>query len=337
MPKDSELHTAIRLLAMLKHLERQPRKSTAAELAGLLAEDGFDITKRTVERNLKALVESNQFQITCDNPNNRPIGWFWRRDAKPLNIPALDPQTALTFSLVEKHLKPLLPAATLSRMQPYFQSATGVLKQINKPVSRWPDKVRVLPRGLRLLAPNIDPKVQEAVYQALLEEKRLRIRYERRTKDWTINPMALVVRDAIVYLIWTMVPEDNPKQLVLHRIKSAEVLYERSTAPKDFNIDAYIASGEFDWPADDRGAKKIKLQALFDRGAAAHLYETPLSTDQTITDVDEDTVRLRATVLHTHQLEWWLWGFGDAVEVVSPKRLRSAFKETVAGMHRRYR
>lgn len=42
-------------------------------------------------------------------------------------------------------------------------------------------------------------------------------------------------------------------------------------------------------------------------GAAEHLYETPLSTDQAITAyVKKGWVRVTATVRGTSQLGWWL-------------------------------
>jgi hypothetical protein len=59
----------------------------------------------------------------------------------------------------------------------------------------------------------------------------------------------------------------------------------------------------------------ITLKAKFTRAAAVHLYETPLSEDQTITSIDADHVLVTATVRQTAQLEWWLRGFGDSIDL----------------------
>jgi predicted DNA-binding transcriptional regulator YafY len=48
-------------------------------------------------------------------------------------------------------------------------------------------------------------------------------------------------------------------------------------------------------------------------------------------------VRVTATVANTPQLEWWLLGFGDAVEVVRPAVLRNRIKEMVSKLALIYR
>ena len=91
------------------------------------------------------------------------------------------------------------------------------------------------------------------------------------------------------------------------------------TPPPDFDLDRYIREGEFHYPV----GPEIKLEARFFRGAAAHLHETPLSPDQTITDLDADHVLVTATVRDTEQLCWWLLGFGDLAQVVAPASIRA--------------
>jgi predicted DNA-binding transcriptional regulator YafY len=62
---------------------------------------------------------------------------------------------------------------------------------------------------------------------------------------------------------------------------------------------------------------------------AAHLYDTPLSKDQVITQTRTDAayVTVSATVNDSPQLLWWLLGFGQQVEVLAPKRLQKAIRE----------
>ena len=98
-------------------------------------------------------------------------------------------------------------------------------------------------------------------------------------------------------------------------------------------MDTYIRAGGFEYP---EGAP-IQLVVRFDRDAAWHLYETPLSSDQQITAEDNDWVRLTATVNDTSLLRWWLLGFGAGVEVLEPATLRTAMAETIRQMAARYR
>ncbi|HNH44897.1 MAG TPA: WYL domain-containing protein, partial [Agitococcus sp.] len=64
--------------------------------------------------------------------------------------------------------------------------------------------------------------------------------------------------------------------------------------------------------------ESIRLKAKFTKVVGDHLYESKLSEDQVITELDDTHLLIEATVKHTQQLVWWLRGFGDAVEVLEP-------------------
>lgn len=58
---------------------------------------------------------------------------------------------------------------------------------------------------------------------------------------------------------------------------------------------------------------------LFDKEAAAHLYETSLTPTQRLIGRKDGRVLLEAEVLDTNELRWWLLGVRGNGEVVSPK------------------
>lgn len=306
--------TLLRQLTMLRQIPRQPRKVDAGTIHNQLAAMGYHINVRSIQRDLNKL--STIVPLIADNA--KPQGWSWRADTAPLDIPALDPQAALTFKLVEGYMAALLPQSTREYLSPWFNAAGKVLEQQADRIGKWPDKIRVVPRGQPLLPPTIAPGVQSAVYECLLEEKRLTITYQARgateAKDYEINPLALVVRDPMVYLVATVKDHDNPLHFLLHRISGVQLLDVPARRPKDFDLDQHINSGELGWPQG--GA--IRLVADFDRMAAVHLYETPLSKDQVITEVDENTLRVKASVVDTQDLRAWLRSFGEQATVKRP-------------------
>jgi len=55
-----------------------------------------------------------------------------------------------------------------------------------------------------------------------------------------------------------------------------------------------------------------------------------------MTELPDGQIQLTATVQETLQLRWWLQGFGDAVEVVSPIHLRMQIAESVHHSAERY-
>lgn len=310
--------TLLRQWRMLREVPRYPRKISTAELVSRLTAAQFPVTQRTVQRDLKKL--SSVLPLLADD--GKPQGWSWQVDIPQLDLPALEPQAALMFHLAEKYLRPLLPASTVDYLAPWFRTADAVLDASGSGISAWRDKVRVLPPGQPLLPPVVKPLIPEVVTQALLQGRRIRVVYLPREsdviKEYLASPRGLVVRDHVMYLVCTLRDYTDIKQLVLHRIQDAALTESPVLPLPDFDLDAYIAAGEFGWPRVQ--GKVIKLVADFDRRASHVFTERPLSAAQTVEVLDQDTVRLTAEVLDTHELKVWLRGFGSQVWVREPNR-----------------
>jgi predicted DNA-binding transcriptional regulator YafY len=76
-----------------------------------------------------------------------------------------------------------------------------------------------------------------------------------------------------------------------------------------------------------------RYESIFIPGAAAaHLYASPLSKEQTIAEVGADYVIVTVTVRDTAQLEWWLFGFGRFVEVMQPTELCKLMISTIVSL-----
>lgn len=333
MPSDHD--TLLRQWQMLRMIPRYPTKIASSQLLEKLHNDGFDVSKRTVERDLQSLSQS--FPIVSDE-QEKPFGWSWQKDAKIFDVPGLSNAEALTFRLAEQHLRPLLPASSLKQLEPYFASAAQKLSALadDNPIHAWTGKVRVVQPWQTLIAPKLSEPTLHTVYEALLSDRQLQINYHRKhtseAKTYLLHPLGLVQRGQILYLVGAKAESGEVRHLVMHRIKSADMLEERAKRPKGFNLDAYIASGAFGFG----GGEQITLEAIFKNGAGDHLIETPLSADQTLTPMGVGSLKLKAGVLDTEQLRWWLLGFGDRVEVTKPQKLRAAMVEIAANMARTY-
>jgi predicted DNA-binding transcriptional regulator YafY len=268
----------------------------------------------------------------------RPYGWSWQKDAPTFDLPGLSESEALAIKLTEQYLKPLLPASVLSDLSPHFRAATQRLDSLpRKPkAATWPAKVRSVPPAQPLIPPAIKPDAQRMVYEALLLDRQIEAVYLRRGDPkpvrYTLHPLAIVQRGAVTYLVATVFSYEDVHLFALHRFQKAEMLDEPVRRPADFDLDNYIASGAFGFG----DGKKIRLEALFTRDAAEHLYETPLSADQVLRPQNKDYTKLIATVANTPQLTWWLLGFSDAVEILKPEKLRKEMAQMALGMSRIY-
>ncbi len=321
--------TLLRQWALLASIPRSPRKIDVSGIMAKLVAAGFATTKRSVQRDLNTL--SAAFPIVSDT-RTIPYGWSWATDAAAFDLPAMDAATALTLQLVEKFMPALLPPTVRDHLAPQFARAQQFLRTgQGSGARRWRDCIRVVPREMPLLPPKYDAAAVRVVYESLFEGNRFTCRYRARgasdesVKTMEVNPLGLVVRGNLTYLVCTLWQYEDIRQLVLHRISHATRLDRPAKRPRGFDLDEYIRSGEFQYPE----GPMIRLEARFTKEAAAHLYETPLSTDQTLRCAGPEHIEVNATVPHSAQLEWWLLGFGEAVVVLGPQSLRGRLEREV--------
>ena len=108
--------TSLRNLLMLRMIPREPHTITADILRERLADQGYDIHLRTIQRDL------NKYSLKFDIRNLKSEDssancWCWSREASLWDIPKMDPMTALTFNLVGSFLRRLIPGSVLDYMR----------------------------------------------------------------------------------------------------------------------------------------------------------------------------------------------------------------------------
>ncbi|MCK8515012.1 transcriptional regulator [Methylonatrum kenyense] len=325
--------TMLRHWTMLQLIPRAPRKISVQDLASRLNAQGYEVTERTIQRDLQKL-SGSLFPLRSDE-RNRPYGWCWSEDASVMDIPGMDPQTALSFSLARRFLTPLMAPSTLEALQPHFDQAARVLSEAPAVVAGWPEKVHVQHRGQRLLAPEVPQEVLAVVYEALLRERQFRVDYQRRSDHgWhrrLVSPRAVVLREGVIYLLATLEDYDDVLHLVLHRMRNPELLDTPLTPLPGFSAGDYLEQQPLDFPEGP-----IQLRIRMAAEPAKHLAESPLSEDQRIEPDGDGWVQISARLLHTNQLGWWLLGFGEQVEVLEPAALRQWVADTLTQAAARY-
>ncbi|MGI9310480.1 MAG: helix-turn-helix transcriptional regulator [bacterium] len=327
--------TALRYLALLQLLPTDPQRISIAQLQQKLrdANPDFAVSIRSIQRDLEKL--STPFSISC-HCEGRTNYWYWLQKSDITQIPAMNGNTALAFKLASEYLRPLLPPSMLRLLQPHFNNANDVLKQTN--LGKWSAKTRIISRGPDLIAPSAKTNVQDAVYTALLDGKRLEVYYQSKSQTVArrrvLNPLGLVVRNGIIYLVATAHGYDDPRHYALHRMNRANAMDKRADSVADFDLAHYIEQEQsFAYPVS---SEKLKLCALFSPDAALHLSESKLSSDQAITSDGDGRVLVEATVADTAELRWWLMGFGAAVEIIKPRTLRDEFVALTEEMRNTY-
>ena len=324
----------LRQMAMLKLLPRPPRRIGTGELAARLAEQGFETTKRTIQRDLQAL--STFFAIECQ-ADKRPFGWRWKGDAPIFDVPAMDPKTALTLKLSSTFLARLLPRDTYQRLEAHLRHAERVLEGLpDSKLAAWPQKVRVLPAGLPVRTPEVRTELLDVVTRALLEDRAFRCTYQRRdgeVRGYDVNPLALVYREALGVLVCTLNKHDDPMTLPLHRFLSAEPIAAARRVPEGFDLDAFLEGGGAGFLLE---REPVRLVALLHQRAVPTVAELPIAADQQLSPHDDARWLLTATVPSNLELRRWLLGLGDAVEVLAPPSIRDKLGAIHAALAARY-
>lgn len=318
---------AVRYLTMLKLVPFEPQSVTAQELVTKLAAEGFNVSVRSVQRDLEKLCAS--FPLQSDE-RSRPFRWYFGKDANLSIIPSIDSSTALTFELARAYLGPVLPPRTLQKLQPHFEVAQTALQRQSE-LARWPSRVRVISRGLGARPPQIDADVLEVVTEALLTDSQCRLTYQGRRwsepQDITVHPVGLVFRSPNVYLICSVEGREGIRQLVLHRATSSELLPLPAERPADFDLDDYINSGNMGLLFSDTA---IKLRLRCDKPMLNHLLESPLADDQEVQELDEKHFELIATLSDTQDLRWWLTAQASHLDILEPEWLREEVSNELA-------
>lgn len=308
--KSDTLETVLLAIELLRRIPRG-RKVTATELHEQLKDAGFDRDLRTVQRQLEML--SEHFEIERDD-RNKPYGYRWLEQAKALAVPNLTPQESLLLQLAEEHLKNLLPAKLMKSMDGFFKQAHRNLgPDSNARLEReWASKVRVVATTQPLLPPKVVPGVFDVVSEALYNNRWLTLDYRNsggRLNKVEVMPLGLAQQGPRLYLVCRYKDYENERSLALHRILAAEMSAFPFDRPKTFDLKKYDDDGRFGFG----NGKLVKLSFQVDGDTGLHLKESPLSEDQTVTELPSGWLKFEATVVDSTILDRWLLGFGDAV------------------------
>ena len=232
-------------------------------------------------------------------------------------MPNLTPQESLLLQLAEEHLRNLLPARLMKSMEGFFSQARRDLgpDSCARLEREWPGKVRVVATSQPLLPPKIVPGVFEIVSESLYSNRWLHLDYRNsggKRGKVEVMPLGLAQQGPRLYLVCRYRGYDNERSLALHRILSAEMSTLTFDRPKEFDLKKYDDDGRFGFGEGE----KVQLTFRIERNAGFHLLESPLSSDQQVVELNDGWLEITATVIDSAMLEWWLRGFGDAIEDV---------------------
>jgi len=327
--------SVIRQIKVLALIPQLPESTTISEVHNRINEYGFEVTAKTIERDLNAL--SRFFPITTVE-SSKPYRWSFS-ELKIDAIVNLSLEMALTLDIVKEHSQGLFPRNILNFLSPLFEQADKELSALSKnSLSNWRDKIHSIPGSLVLKNSQQDEKLVDKLYASVMQEKKIFVNYRARGKDardYTLEPLGIVLRGSLTYLIGTCIEGGDILQFLVNRFNSVEVLKSKiSELSQKIDVKDYIDHGALEIL---RSPDRIKFVARIRKLRGWHLYETPLSEDQEIIEDQKDSFLLKATVADSQHLLWWVLSLGSRIEVIEPESLRNEVISQMNEMVKQYR
>ena len=333
MPKSSTRQSLSRQKHLLGKIPTRGNGITATDLLSLLSEQGIEVTKRTVERDLFDLCSDGAIDHSDET---KPFRWK-RLGVSVLDQPGIEIADAVAATLAKDIVHQLLPAALAETLKPRFDQAQRLLDANlqNNRYAQWADNVRYRPPSLSFIPPTVSDGVRQGVHDGLLRGVQLAVRYDspERTKysDLTLHPLGLVQNGPVAYLVATTFDYPDVRLYALHRMRSAKLTTDAANRPADFSLDAFLDSGGIEFG----GGKMIQLEARVSDKLAYYLTETRIAEDQQLNN--DNGYVLTATVKDSWQLSFWILSQGEEITVLSPSSLRAQIGEALRAAAANYR
>lgn len=315
--------TAIRYISMLSHIPMEPNDISTAELEDRLEGEDFIVERRTIQRDLERL--SERFPLSNRPGHGRELRWFFKKGTAN-QWPAMNTDTALTLLLAAQNLKLLIPKQAANSLTTLVNQAKETLKVQDRSGSKktWAESVRIVPKGFALQPAEIAADVMSHVFEAMGKQRQLTIT-NKSGEDNIVNPLGLVMRGPMLYLVCNYQGFDDIRITALHRIRKTTVAMTTLVIPKDFNLDETLNNGLMSWRLDPGRPKKFELEV--NKDIARYLEENCINQTQAFKALPDGNVRFTFEAEDTLELRQWLLGFGAEIVVKKPVAARKWIRD----------
>ncbi|MCC7424625.1 MAG: WYL domain-containing protein [Planctomycetaceae bacterium] len=174
---------------------------------------------------------------------------------------------------------------------------------------------------------------------AVSRRRQVRIRYrslnEGLPSDLTtlLSPYRLLFARRTWYVIGRSSVHRSVRTFHLGRIGHAEIIEEEYEIPARFSLERFLGNAWF--LINERG-QSFDVHVRFQSKVAENVAEVRWHRTQQITRNADGTLDFRVTVSSLKEIAWWILGYGDQAEALSPPELREELRRRIASMQRHY-
>ena len=321
MPANAKGNVMQRQWEMLRLIPRHDMPGrTAAEVAAALSMRGYEVTRRTVERDLESLLECMPLEI---NHGERPQRWRWQK-TRGLDVPGMESAEAMALYIMQDAMSAHLPSCFVDALHTRFTQANKTLVAMARSgaKARWSDRVRVVPSNVVLKAPRIPAKILQALENALLNDIAIEVSYQSlkglAPTRRILYPRGLLLRGSSLYLIAHQKDAgESARHFAVQRFSTVRLRQLEPWPSADFSLDEFLADGKGQFGE----GTLMHLEATISPALGQILRDSPLSDDMQIVDA-KGGLTLRAGVRDTWALRTWILGHAEHLTVLKPVSLR---------------
>lgn len=316
--KLEETKRTSRILEIVQIVATAPRRYLRRDLAAR-----FEVSERMIQKDLEVIRHGLKLPLL-----HSPEGYYF--EEMP-HLPALQ----YTFAEALALLMAVQAARQVSGVGSAELAAAAARLESLFPPEFAPLLRQAVSRSVVTAQREHRQQMLMLLNQALLEERKVRMVYETRSRGGAASERVVRVYHIMPYVrSWQLVAYCEVREAVrmfkVDRIQEATLLDERYRIPADFDVDAYIGSG---WGAMRSGAgEPVDVVLRFEPEAGQWVAEEYWHPSQKAERQSDGYVifRLRIAAITPEFVNWVLY-YGSRVEVLEPPGLR----ERVVEEHRR--
>ena len=325
-----------RVYRMLNILEGAPHGLSPSELESRLKERGFDVSTRTIYRDLEALRAAGFPMNESGKSDKMGTRWTLERVTKVSHYLVLTSRELLALYLARMVLEPLRDTPFYEDLQTTFgkieeklgEKGQTHLNEVShemhfEPGPRW---------GL-----GIKPEIVDTVRAACTEGQYLSINYSSTnsgtTRDRKIGPEFLYFAKGSLYLVGKEEGESTNKIFSVPRMNKATMLNEGYQA-EQLDPDKFFA-GSFGIYHAAEAPERVSIE--FGSKIAAFVSERRWHPSQRVVSKEHGKLVVELEVALTPELVQWVLGFGAQAKVLAPAKLARQVFDEAEGTAARYR
>lgn len=316
-----------RLLKIDEQL-RAKRFPTARSLA-----KEFDVSKRTVERDIEFLRDRYEAPIEYDHSK---CGYAYTQETFFLKSLFLTDEELFSAAVFEKALQQYRNTPIEGRLKAVFAKLTELLPDDAVSVNTmWlGDSLTFIPEP----SPEISPEIFDAVFSGVKARWAIRFRYRSLTQTEaavrTCEPYHIVCQRGAWYVIGRCADKNEERIFSFSRMSEIEVLKDWAfELPAGFTVEQYIDKNVGVW-LNRREPFTVRL--LFSASVSVFAEEHIWNEEQTVLVHEDKSVEVSFETTQFEEMKRFVLGQGATVRVLEPPELVQAVQKEIEEMRKLY-